>query len=417
MSSTPVSLPTFSNGQPGSASQTVAAFQYIYNLGQNNLNTLTDIYTNTLLAFQRRVSYLNSKQQAALKLVNENSLVNFSVTDFSNIDQSETTATVRVDTGVITCSEQDITVEAVIKSIQFTSSVGSIETLNTTSNMYRVYNTNSQTPTGTFAITLTESINLSVLVFDIPSIANNPIINVSVSNTGITYTPCLSYSLIGYRLIIYLTPAPIQYISLSITPGNPDNLGGTLYTFGITDFVGSSTQYRLLSDFVSNPISFKPTSTNCQVLGAADPGLTYFLSLAGENYVEVNLNTPIAIPGVMTGGGTATVSSPGLLSVTLNSNIYLNTLVVIDESISAILPIVYGITEGATNIANLKRNYISVIGNDLYYIPYVSGDSTKTFSVSYLYGPSQVTAQLKVQLFSNDNNSSPVFNGATLLAA
>jgi hypothetical protein len=398
-------LPVFVNGQQGSASQMMQALTDLYTQGQTNLENITNIYTGSLVSFERRVSYLNSKQQQANKLTNQNSLVNFSVTDFSTIDQSETTGTVHIDTNVVNCSEQDI-------------EVGSVETLNLNTNVYRVYNTNSQTPVGTFFITLTKPTNLSVLVFDLPSTAGNPNISVSVSDTGVTYTPCISYSLNGYRLLVYLNPGEITYIKLAITPNVPDNLGGSLYTFGLTDFVGNSTLYRLLSEFVSLPISFSPYSLNCQLTAVQTEGLLYFLSFNGGNYVEYNLGQSIPLAGVSTVNvAAATVNSSGLLSSALDGTAYLQTLTVVDNATQTNLPIVFGIAPGNSYIANLNKSYISVVGTSLYYIPYISADSSKTFKINYIEGPPSITAQLKVQLSTSDNNTSPIFNGAVLLPA
>jgi hypothetical protein len=411
-------LPTFVNGQQGSASQIMKAFTALHSNGQTNLDNITNIYTESLVAFERRVSYLNSKQQQANKITNQNSLANFSITDFSSIDQSETTGTIHIDTNVVNCSEQNIEVKAVLKSIDFSTSVGSIETLDVISNVYRVYNTNSQTPTGTFSITLTKPINLSVLVFDLPSIAGNPIINVTVSDTGVIYNPCISYSLNGYRLIVYLNPAEITYIKLDITPSMPDNLGGSLYTFGVTDFVGNSTLYRLLSEFVSLPLTFTPTSLNCEISAIPTDGLLYFLSFNGGNYVEYSLGQVIPLAGVTAVAvAAATLNSSGLLSSSITSSTYLQSLQVIDNSTGLVVPIVFGITSSNPYFANLTKSYISIVGTSLYYIPYSSGDSAKTFKINYIQGPASMTAQLKVQLSTNDNNISPIFNGAVLLPA
>jgi hypothetical protein len=417
-------LPTIVNGQEGSASQIMSAFNYILSLGQTNLENLQNIRTETLLAFQRRVSYLNSKQQTANKLINQNALVNFTITDFSNVNQSETTATVRIDSNVVTSSEQAFEVEAIIKSVQFTSNLGNVEALNQDSSIYRVYNTNGSTPTGSFFITLTEPTNLSVLVFDLPSIASNPVINITTSDTGILYTSCLSYSLNGYRLIVYLTPAEIQYIKIDITPSHPDNLGGSLFTFGLTDFIGSSTQYRLLSEFVSQPINFIPNSVNCQLNAIQTDGLLYFLSLGSGNFIEVSLATSIPIPAVSETNLTAVgLNSNGLLNSTISSLAYLSTIEIIDVSTGTPIPLLYGLLPTNSSLATLNKSYISLVqaspssAYSLYYIPYISEDSSKTFNISYVSGPASVSAQLKIQISTNDKNSSPIFTGATLLNA
>jgi hypothetical protein len=65
-----------------------------------------------------------------------------------------------------------------------------------------------------------------------------------------------------------------------ITPAQPDNLGGTTYTFGITDLSGASVDYNLVSDLCFEPIPFPVQSAQVQLVADAGSGLTYYLALS-----------------------------------------------------------------------------------------------------------------------------------------
>ena len=77
------------------------------------------------------------------------------------------------------------------------------------------------------------------------------------------------------RVPVYLD----QYIQVVITPTHPDNLGGSTYTFGITDLSGSSVDYNLVSDVFFEPLAFPVQSTEVQLVASQDDGLTYYLTL------------------------------------------------------------------------------------------------------------------------------------------
>ena len=64
-----------------------------------------------------------------------------------------------------------------------------------------------------------------------------------------------------------------------ITPAQPDNLGGTTYTFGITDLSGASVDYNLVSDLCFEPIAFPVQSAQVQLVADTGSGLTYYLAI------------------------------------------------------------------------------------------------------------------------------------------
>lgn len=105
--------------------------------------------------------------------------------------------------------------------------------------------------------------------------ASSPSISVSVSTNGLTWVPATTTSLSGYRLNVWLPNTPTKYIQVVVTPSHPDNLGGSTYTFGITDLSGTSVDYNLVSDLFFEPISFPVQSAQVRLVAAADPGLTY----------------------------------------------------------------------------------------------------------------------------------------------
>jgi hypothetical protein len=83
----------------------------------------------------------------------------------------------------------------------------------------------------------------------------------------------------GDQLNVWLPNTPTQYIQVVITPAQPDNLGGTTYTFGITDLSGASVDYNLVSDLCFEPISFPVQSAQVQLVADTASGLTYYLAL------------------------------------------------------------------------------------------------------------------------------------------
>ncbi|MGI4816335.1 MAG: hypothetical protein ACRYGG_23780, partial [Janthinobacterium lividum] len=177
-------------------------------------------------------------------------------------------------------------------------------------------------------------------------------------------------------------------------------------------------QYRLLSEFVSKPISFVPNSLNCQLSGTIYPGLVYFLSLDGQNYSEIDLNVPVPIPGTsLVTLPAVTLNQTGLLNTPIDPSYYSSTLQVIDNTTQLAVPVIYNLLPTDSTISKLSNSYISKVGNLLYYLPYETSDSTKTFTVSYIKGPLSVSAQLKVLMSTDDKNLSPIFNGVALIAA
>lgn len=65
-----------------------------------------------------------------------------------------------------------------------------------------------------------------------------------------------------------------RYLQLVVTPSHPDNLGGSTYTFGITDVSGAAVEYNLVSDLFFLPVTFPVRASSMRLQGEAAEGLT-----------------------------------------------------------------------------------------------------------------------------------------------
>jgi hypothetical protein len=124
-----------------------------------------------------------------------------------------------------------------------------------------------------------------------------PNITVSVSGNGLTWTPATTVALNGSRLNAWIPLVPTKYIQVVLTPTHPDNLGGSTYTFGITDLSGSSVDYNLVSDVFFNPLWVQSSSDRVQLVASEDEGLTYYLTLDDGTDSPVTAAV-IVIPGL-----------------------------------------------------------------------------------------------------------------------
>jgi hypothetical protein len=425
------SLPTFQLGEVASASQLMAAFNVLWNQGENILNTLTNYRNLSLVDFQQQVEALNSRLQRANRISAPYTTVNFVTTDFLDIDQTQTSATVRADAQAVTLKERSTTTNAVIQNQTFATSDGTAEAISTDNSLYRVSTTDGSIPTGTFTVQLVQSLNMTVLTFDLAAMPPTPSFVVSASPDGTTFIQANQVSMNGYRLTAWFTPMEMRYITLAITPAAPDTLGGTSYTFGLTDFAGTETEFELVSELVTAPISFTPASLQLKLVAPSDPNILYFLSFNGGNWQEYAADSVIPIPGaaaVTQTGITVFQEEPGDIWVGSNtpgglfqlpSNAYSNTVSVTDETTGNLLALLPGfpciyISDLAPG---LSLDYMAFqVGSAAAYLPSVSTANplTKTFTWSYVTGPSNMTVQLKVQLSTSDRTVTPTFTGASL---
>jgi hypothetical protein len=441
------SLPTFQFGEVASASQLMAAFNVLWNQGENILNALTNYRNLSLVDFQQQVEALNSRLQRANRISPPYTTVNFVTTDFLDIDQTQTSATVRADAQAVTLKERSTTTNAVIQNQTFATSDGTAEAISTDNSLYRVNTTDGSIPTGTFTVQLAQSLNMTVLTFDLAAMPPTPVFKVSASPDGTTFTQAVQVSMNGYRLTAWFAPMEMLYITLAITPAAPDTLGGSSYTFGLTDFAGTETEFEMVSEMVTKPIFFTPASASLKLVAPATPGILYFLSFNGGLWQEYAAGSVVPVPNTGTVSATGvTVSAMsgapeyGGYSINMPSGtrefetIFLNSIQVTDLTTGLPLRVAPGLNPAYANplgvnggrygpIPGMTHDYVAQggYGGGLMLIP---GNPTNTFSgKTYSVSYSGVTAnwipitwsvQLKVQLSTSDRTVTPTFTGASL---
>jgi hypothetical protein len=441
------SLPTFQFGEVASASQLMAAFNVLWNQGENILNTLTGYRNMSLVDFQQQVEALNSRLQRANRISPPYTTVDFVTTDFLDIDQTKTSATVRADAQAVTLKERSTTTNAVIQNQTFATSDGTAEAISTDNSLYRVSTTDGSIPTGTFTLQLAQSLNMTVLTFDLAAMPPTPTIAISASPDGTTFTPAVQVSMNGYRLTAWFAPMEMLYITLAITPAAPDTLGGTSYTFGLTDFAGTETEFEMVSELVTKPIFFTPASATLKLVAPATPGILYFLSFNGGLWQEYAAGSIVPVPNTGTVSATGvTVSAMsgapeyGGYSFNMPSGtqefetIFLNSIQVTDLSTELPIRVAPALNPmfavpgaiGASRygpIAGLTHDYAAQggYGGGLMLIPAnpTNTFAGKTYSVSYSgvtanWIPITWSVQLKVQLSTSDRTVTPTFTGASL---
>jgi len=159
------SLPTFQLGEVASASQLMAAFNVLWNQGENILNTLTNYRNLSLVDFQQQVEALNSRLQRANRISAPYTSVNFVTTDFLDIDQTQTSATVRADAQAVTLKERSTTRRSLQNQTFCHLGWNGRGHLDGQTRLYRVSTTDGSIPTGTFTVQLVQSLNMTVLTF------------------------------------------------------------------------------------------------------------------------------------------------------------------------------------------------------------------------------------------------------------
>src|SRR5665213_142099 len=485
MATTPIIV----DGSAGSSSAVAGAFTALREQGQASIEQLVELRENTLLLFNNGLSELNGKRVRVNRLPEIGIAAKFITSDLQDINQPITTASVRVDANSFSLRERAAPGEAIVSQVRFSASEGTIQALQvpqtgSTGNLgalYRVATSDGSIPTGTFSIQLLAPVSLSLLIFDMMDMPAGPTVIASISQNGISYTPATSITQNGYRWGAWFQPQEIQYITVNITPSLPDTLGGSVFTFGLTDLHAFSVQYHLRSDVYTNQLMIAPRSSQVQFSTATVPGLLYFLTLAGNPAIEVFPGTNVPLPGTSSNtetnkgliaptgsawasattyslgntiidsngnlqtvtalSGTGTSQSPthpvwsivggvtidnsgadqiewtetawSLLNYTLPSDVYLSTLVITDHVTGSVIRTAPGLPKTSIGMTN---QYI-VINSDgtMDLVLYTHAvDQTRTFDISYVAGPSTITASLQVELVTSDLNTTPVYNGASL---
>ena len=413
----------FQNGEEASRGKFVRQLETLQAQGEAALQQIETARLDTLVRFERRLSAMNGRRQRANRLLAPRVVTRFAVSDFLDIDQAQTTATVRADVQAVTLRERQTPTDATIRTQRFSTTGGSVEAMDSAGRLYRTYADDGRVPTGVFDLELAAPLNLTLLVFDLAAMPSEPQITVEVSATGNIYVPATQTTQNGYRLTAWVAPQTVRYIRLTLAPSHPDTLGGRTYTFGLTAFSGSAVEFHLLSEFVSRSMTFRPRTTQVRLVAAEDPGLAYFLAFNDGNFVEAQPGVPLDLPNVSWVGtnrqGILAVDvneDSGLLAHALPSGAYPDTLWVTWEGHPefTVTP-VPGLTPDAAWDAQLTRAYVGIVGSALYL---VTRDLTehpgKTFALHYAVGPTPATVRLKVQLATSDCTATPVFRGAVL---
>jgi hypothetical protein len=408
----------YADGQTGSRSALLSALTKLQATGQGILDDLATVRQTTIAEFEQGLTALNGRHQRANRVLAADLAGQFVVSDFLDIDQTLTSATVRADSQAVTLRQRKTAPPALIDNQTFTSSAGSVEKFG---NLYQVYLPNDSVPTGTFQIKFAATVDLSLLVFDLLLTPSNPAISVQVSPDGVYYTSATKVTRNGARVSAYLPPVEIRFLTIAITPSMPDNIGGYTYTFGLQGFYPYQVAFHLESQLTSKPVTVYPQSAGIATNFAGDDDLTAFVSLDGLTFTNVLPGSVLPVPGAVQVTGAASVGANGLMTWAVGTgtasalpvNVYPQSLTVLDKD-NVPVPIAAGLNPA--DATHVTKPVVCWFNNTLTYRPY-TGTISDPFTVSYVYGPSSLQAYLRVQLVSRDRASTPVFKGMTLVNA
>jgi hypothetical protein len=406
--------PSITNGQQASASVLNQSFTGLQTQGNAILDLLTQIQLTTLVDYSHRMTALASKQQLAARVQAADIVGLFVVSDFDDIDQGLSTATIRIDTSAATLRERRVPSTALVTSTSFSSSSGSVAALNQDQTLLSV--TSSTTPIGTFTLQLQEAVGLSVLSIDLVSMAAAPTISIQVSPDGLVYTPASSISLNGSSLTAWFPASNVVFIQVILTPAQPDNLSGNTYTFGITDFSATTVSYNLVSDIYFRQLQINPTSQNLLFRAQGTPGIIYHLLFSnGDGYLAVTDGSIVSIPGVTPVNQTAiAINAQGVLqSEPISVNLYVNSMTVTNTTTGVEIPVVFGLSATDPHVGLLTKPIAGVDGSTITILP-IPASTTDVYEVSYLFGPPVVFVTLLVHLSTADSTQTPVFQAASL---
>jgi hypothetical protein len=452
-------------GEVSSAGKINRDLLTIQQLGTAILAQLSDIQTSTLIDYERRLSALALRQSRAAKVLPSNIAAQFTLSDWTQINQTDTTATVRVDTQTATLREKRLPSTVLVSNTAFTTSVGTVAALDQNQTLYRV--TANSAPTVTFTLTLSDTVQLNLMTFTLSALASTPEVTVSTSADNVVFTPATNVEVVGSTLNAWLPSNPVLYVRLLITPTHADNLGGNTYTFGITGATGTSVSYALVSDLYFQPVPVVPLSASWTLVAPADPGLKYFCRLTGtgfdSGYIQYQPGDVISVPGIQQGSAQSTDNGQGLINgpingVTLPYGIYETIIGAVVYPWSLTVGLYNPITQITTNLPILWTNFnftdaadiTTLIGNNSeQYAPFTtlsrtyavaqlttqgltSGGGVSTvyilppnfgsdgnptqFVTNWSYGPSEVNIEFYVHISTSDRNKTPVFTGLSLEA-
>jgi hypothetical protein len=413
----------FQLGEEGSRKKLVSQLQELRTQGEGVLEALEESRLASLVEFDRRLSSMNSRRQRSHRIASSQIAARFLVSDLLDIDQTQSTGTIRADSESVTLRERSQPTEAQVRKTSFSADRGTVETLDAASTIFRVHVIDGTIPVGQFDLELIQPLVLNLLVFDIVSSPSEPAITVQASSDGVTYQEARSVSRNGYRVNSWLPAMEVRFIRIVITPSHPDDLGGTTFSFGITGFSGITTQFHLRSELISHVLTFTPNTQNLIFRAVLDPDVTYFLSLAGGPFIETSPDKIIPVSGAAAvSAADVVIDSTGLLAHSIPSNYYPGTLKITESRLvdgvvtDGLMTIAPGLLASDARVPKLVNEYIGVNGSRQLYLirnDYAI-DIGRIFNISYITGPASVTAQLKVRLSTEDRAVTPVFHGAAL---
>lgn len=408
----------FTDGTDASAGLLTQTLESMRATGQAVLDDLEAARTDTLFRFQQGLSAMNSRRQRSARVLSPDVACRFVVTDFLDIDQRYTSATVRADSQAVTLRERAHSAEAVVRSIKFTSDRGTVESF---SGMYRVYSEDGSTPTGTFDIELADPRDISLVVFDIVTLPSDPAITVSASVNGLEQLAARSVSRNGYRVNAWLEPRSVRYLRIQIAPTHPDTIGGNTFTFGLTSVDCFSVDFHLYSELVTRHVAFEPVTEQLR-FRTDDPNLAYYISFDGGQPKAVKAGDVVSIPGVETESYDLVINTDWKLHpvgfaapLELEEDLYPSSLKLIDVSTGDNVRLAWGL-DPAGYPGLITNQYVAIHNRGLELCPKLDAsyvqESGRTFRLTYARGPASVTAQLRVQLLTRDRSETPVFRGA-----
>jgi hypothetical protein len=410
----------FTDGAPASRSAFTSALLSLQQSGQQTLDDLASLRQATLLGFEQSLTSLYGRQQRIQRVLSTDEVGKLVITDLLDIDQARSNTTIRSQSASVTLPHRIASVPVVTQSQSFSVSSGSLDTFG---QLYQVTSA-SGAPTGTYQITLAEPANLSLLVFDLVMAPAQPVITVRTSDNGVSFQDAVSVSVNGYQVTAFLTPASVRTIQISITPAMPDNLGGSLYTFGLMNFFPYELSYQLAGELDSKAVTVAPTGPMIALSYTADPRIAVFYSWDNQSFAAASPGMPISVPGAITvvGDGAATADNTGRLTwkdqlansvQQTPSTIYPNSVVVADSTGNAF--------RRAPGLDPTKAVHLTVpvvtlaADNSLYLLPASALVSNATYSVSYQAGPAALPLYFRIQFSTDDRSETPVFSGITIL--
>jgi hypothetical protein len=398
----------FSDGNEASRQIFVNALEQVRTEGQTVLDSLEEIRLNTLVRFEQGLNALAGRRQRVNRLLPKGAAGAFFVSDFLDIDQTKTNASVRADSGSTSLQERRYAPNITIQSQQFSASRGSVSEADT---LYQVYDESGLNPVGTFDLEFGTAVNLTMIVFDLVSTPSNPAITISTSANGVYYTNARQQSANGNRVTAWFDQGEVKYLRVQIAPSHPDNIGGYTFTFGLTSFTAYQVSYQLQSDLVTKTLTVRPQSSSVVLTYDAQPGVSVFAAVAGGAFAGVSPGTELAVPGAVDVSAPVSIDETGQLSwgtLTLPDDLYAPSLRIVTPD-GTPFRLAFGLDP--VSAASLGTPVICVWNHGLYYRPYVPIQLNPALSIHYTSGPASFPVVLRVQLVTRDRAQTPVFAG------